>query len=53
MVTYLANRMVNTRNGRGDPEPAHPNGNPPLPLTLAQAIALILESRDEQTELLR
>jgi hypothetical protein len=44
--------MVNTHNGRGDPEPAHPNGNPPLPLTLAQAINSILESRDEQTELL-
>jgi hypothetical protein len=45
--------MVNTHNRRGDPEPAHPNGNPPLLPTLAQAIALILESRDEQTELLQ
>jgi hypothetical protein len=45
--------MVNTRNGRGDPEPAHPNGNPPPPLTLAQAITVILESRDELTELLQ
>jgi hypothetical protein len=45
--------MVNTRNERGDPEPAHPNGNLPLLPTLAQAIAAILESRDEQTELLR
>jgi hypothetical protein len=44
--------MVNTHNGRGDPEPAHPNGNPPPLPTLAQAIASILESRDEQTELL-
>jgi hypothetical protein len=44
--------MVNTRNGRGDPEPAQPNGNPPSPLTMAQAIASILESRDEQTKLL-
>jgi hypothetical protein len=46
-------RMVNTRNGRGDPKPAHPNWNSPPPLTLAQAIASILESCDEQTELLR
>jgi hypothetical protein len=45
--------MVNTRNGRGDPEPTHPNGNPLPSSTLAQAIALILESHDEQTELLR
>jgi hypothetical protein len=45
--------MVNTHNGRGDPEPAHPNRNPPPSLILAQAITAILESRDEQTELLR
>jgi hypothetical protein len=44
--------MVNTQNGRGDPEPAQPNGNPPPPLTLAHAIASIFESRDEQIELL-
>jgi hypothetical protein len=53
MVTYLNGRMVNTRNRRGDSEPTHPNRNPPPPRTLAQAIASILESRDEQTELLR
>jgi hypothetical protein len=52
MVTYLDHRMVNTYIGRGDPEPAHLNENPPLPPTLAQVIAGILESRDEQTELL-
>jgi hypothetical protein len=45
--------MVNTHNERGDPEPAHPNGNPPPPPTLTQVIALILESRDEQTKLLQ
>jgi hypothetical protein len=45
--------MLNTLNRRGDPEPAHPNRNPPPPPTLAQAITLILVSRDEQTELLR
>jgi hypothetical protein len=33
--------------------PTQANGNPPLPLTLAQATASILESRDKQTELLR
>jgi hypothetical protein len=52
MVTSLDDRMVNTHNRRGDPEPAHPNGNPPPSPTLAQAIDSILESRDEQTELL-
>jgi hypothetical protein len=52
MVTYLDDRIVNTRNGRGDLEPANPNGNPPPPPTLAQAIHVILESRDEQTKLL-
>jgi hypothetical protein len=46
--------MVNTHNGRGDVEAPWTNGlNPPPSLTLAQAIASILESRDEQTELLR
>jgi hypothetical protein len=40
--------MVNTHNRA---RPAHPNVPPPPP-TLAQAIAGILESRDEQTKLL-
>jgi hypothetical protein len=53
MVTCLNDRIVNTHNGRGDPEPAPPNGNLPSPPTLAQAIASILESREEHTELLR
>jgi hypothetical protein len=52
-MTCLNDRMVNTHNERGDPEPTHPNGNSPPLSTLAQAIASILESRDEQTELLR
>jgi hypothetical protein len=51
-VTHLNDRMVNTCNGRGDPKPDRPNGNPPPPPTLAEAIASILESRDEQTELM-
>jgi hypothetical protein len=53
MVTCLNDRMMNTHNGRGDPEPAHPNGNLLPPPTLVQAIASILEFCDEQTELLR
>jgi hypothetical protein len=54
MVTYLDDKMVNTSNGRADAEASEPNGpNPPPPPTLAQAIASILESRDEHSELLR
>jgi hypothetical protein len=45
--------MVNTRNGWAGPKNAQGNGNPPPPPSLAQAIASILESRDEQTELLQ
>jgi hypothetical protein len=53
MLTYLNDRMVNTHNGRDDHEPDLLNRNPPAPPTLAQAIASILESQDEQTELPR
>jgi hypothetical protein len=52
MVTCLNYIMVNTHNERDDLEPAHPNGNPSPPPTLAQPIASILKSRDEQTKLL-
>jgi hypothetical protein len=45
--------MVNTRNVRNGVENSQRNGNPPPPPSLAQAITSILESRDEQTELLR
>jgi hypothetical protein len=45
--------MVNTNNGRAGPENAQGNENLPPPPYLAQAVALILESHDEQTELLR
>jgi hypothetical protein len=45
--------MVNTRNEWAGPENAQGNRNPPPPPYLAQAIASILESCDEQTELLR
>jgi hypothetical protein len=53
MVTCLDGRMVNTHNVRNGAENSQGNGNPPTPPSLAQAIASILESRDEQTELLR
>jgi hypothetical protein len=53
MVTCLDDRMVNTRNVRNRAENSQGNGNPPPPPSLAQAIASILKSRDEQTELLR
>jgi hypothetical protein len=53
MVTYLDGRMVNTRNVQNGAKNSQGNGNPPPPPSLAQAIASILESRDEQTELLR
>jgi hypothetical protein len=52
MVTYLDDRKVNTCNGWAEAENSQANGNPPPPPTLAQAIASILESRDEQMELL-
>jgi hypothetical protein len=45
--------MVNTHNGWAGPENAQGNGNLPPPPSLAQVIASILESHDEQTEVLR
>jgi hypothetical protein len=45
--------MVNTRNVQTGAENSQGNGNPPPPPSLAQAIASILESRDEQIKLLR
>jgi hypothetical protein len=53
METCLDDRMVNTRNGRVEAENSQANGNPPPPPTLAQAIASILESHNEKTELLQ
>jgi hypothetical protein len=52
MVTCLDGRMVNTHNVRNGAKNSQGNGNPPPPPSLAQAIASILESRDEQTKLL-
>jgi hypothetical protein len=53
MVTCLDGGMVNTRNVQNGAENSQGNGNPPPPPSFAQTIASILESRDEQTELLR
>jgi hypothetical protein len=53
MVTCLDDRMVNTRNVQNGAENSQGNGNPPPPPSLAQAITSILESRNEQTELLQ
>jgi hypothetical protein len=53
IVTNLDGRMVNTCNIRNGAENSQGNENPPRPSSLAQAIASILESRDEQTELLQ
>jgi hypothetical protein len=52
MITCLDGRMVNTRNMQNGAKNSEENGNPPPPPSLAQAIASILESHDEQTELL-
>jgi hypothetical protein len=52
MVTCLDGRMVNTRNVQNEVENSQGNRNPPPPPSLAQAIALILQSHNEQTELL-
>jgi hypothetical protein len=53
MVICWDDRMVNTHNGRAGAENSQGNRNPPPPPSLTQAIASILESHDEQTELLR
>jgi hypothetical protein len=52
-VTHLDGSMVSTRDGSVDAEATQQDGHSlPLP-TLAQVIASIRESRDEQTKLLR
>jgi hypothetical protein len=53
MVMCFDGRMVNTRNVGNGVENSKGNRNPPPSPSLAQAIASILESHDEQTELLR
>jgi hypothetical protein len=53
MANNLRDRMVSTHDGSVDAEAAQLNGRSSLPPTLAQAIASILDSRVEQTKLLR
>jgi hypothetical protein len=52
IVSHLHDSMVSTRDGSADAETAQPDGHSSPPLTLAQVIASIHESRDEHTELL-
>jgi hypothetical protein len=52
MVTHLDDSMVSTRDGSADAKTTQPKGHSSPPPTLAQVIASIHESRDEQTELL-
>jgi hypothetical protein len=53
MITCLDDKIVNTHDGRAGAENSQGNGNPSPLSSLAQAIASILKSRDEQTERLR
>jgi hypothetical protein len=53
MVSHLHDSMVSTRDGSADAETAQPGEQSSPPPTLAQVIASIHESREEQTELLR
>jgi hypothetical protein len=52
-VSHLHDSMVSTHDGSADAETAQLGGHSLPPPTLAQVIASIRESRDEQTELLR
>jgi hypothetical protein len=51
-VSHLHDSMVSARDGSADAETAQLGGHSSPPPTLAQVIATIHESRDEQTELL-
>jgi hypothetical protein len=53
MITFLDDIMVNTHNGWAEAETSQANGNLRPLSTLAQAIASIVESRNEQIELLQ
>jgi hypothetical protein len=52
-VSHLLDSMVSAHDGSADAETAQSGGHSSPPPTLAQVIASIRESRDEQTELLR
>jgi hypothetical protein len=51
-VSHLRDSMVSTHDGSADVETTQPDGHSSPPPTLAQVIASIRESKDEQTELL-
>jgi hypothetical protein len=51
-VSHLHGSMMSTRDGSADAETTQPGGHSSPPSTLAQVIASIRESWDEQTELL-
>jgi hypothetical protein len=51
-VSHLHDSMVSARDGSANVETAQPGGHSSPPPTLAQVIASIRESRDEQTGLL-
>jgi hypothetical protein len=51
-VSHLLDSMVSAHDGSADAETAQSGGHSSPPPTLAQVIASIRESRDEQTELL-
>jgi hypothetical protein len=53
MVSHLHDSVVSARDGSADAETAQSGGHSSPPPTLAQVLASIRESRDEQTELLR
>jgi hypothetical protein len=53
MVNHLHDCMVSAHDGSADAETPQSGGHLSPPPTLAQVIASIRESRDEQTELLR
>jgi hypothetical protein len=52
-VSHLHDSMVSARDGSVDVETAQSGGHSSPPPSLAQVIASIRESRDEQTELPR
>ena len=57
LIFAFVNSMVNTRGRRDDPESSNVapdrTQQPPPPMTLADAIAVLIASSTEQTELLR
>jgi hypothetical protein len=50
-LSHLHDSVVSTRDGRAEAEAAQTDGHSSPPPTVAQVIASIHESRDEQTEL--